>query len=53
MLITLLMFPLLLWVYVRLALTEKRDAEARFGDQWQEYASRTPRFFLLTLRRAQ
>lgn len=43
-LITLLMFPLLLWVYVRLARTEERDAEARFGAQWQEYAARTPRF---------
>lgn len=43
-LITLLMFPLLLWVYVRLALTEERDAEAHFGDQWREYAAHTPRF---------
>jgi protein-S-isoprenylcysteine O-methyltransferase Ste14 len=44
-LITLLMFPLLLWVYVRLALTEERDAQTRFGDQWREYAAHTPRFF--------
>lgn len=43
-LITLLMFPLLLWVYVRLAFTEERDAEAHFGDQWREYAAHTPRF---------
>ncbi|MEQ1527000.1 MAG: isoprenylcysteine carboxylmethyltransferase family protein [Gallionella sp.] len=43
-LITLFMFPLLLWVYVRLALTEERDAEEHFGEQWREYAAHTPRF---------
>ncbi|OGS90086.1 MAG: isoprenylcysteine carboxyl methyltransferase [Gallionellales bacterium GWA2_59_43] len=43
-LITLLMFPLLLWVYARLARAEERDVEAHFGDQWREYAARTPRF---------
>jgi protein-S-isoprenylcysteine O-methyltransferase Ste14 len=43
-LITLLMFPMLLWVYVRLAHAEERDAEARFGERWREYAARTPRF---------
>ncbi|MFA6972045.1 MAG: isoprenylcysteine carboxylmethyltransferase family protein [Gallionella sp.] len=42
---TLLVFPLLLWVYARLARTEERDVEARFGERWQEYAARTPRFF--------
>jgi protein-S-isoprenylcysteine O-methyltransferase Ste14 len=43
-LVTLLMFPLLLWVYVRLARAEERDAEALFGESWREYAARTPRF---------
>ena len=43
-LITLLMFPLLVLVYARLARTEERDAEARFGAQWREYAACTPRF---------
>jgi protein-S-isoprenylcysteine O-methyltransferase Ste14 len=43
-LITLLMFPLLLLVYMRLARTEERDAEVRYGGQWREYAARTPRF---------
>lgn len=43
-LITLLMFPLLLLVYARLARAEERDVEARFGEQWREYAARTPRF---------
>lgn len=43
-LITLLMFPILVWVYVRLAYAEEREAENRFGEQWREYAARTPRF---------
>lgn len=43
-LITLFMFPLLLWVYARLARIEERDVEARFGERWREYAARTPRF---------
>lgn len=43
-LITLLMFPILVWIYMRLAYTEERDAEARFGERWREYAARTPRF---------
>ena len=43
-LITLLMFPMLIWVYVRLAHAEERDAEARFGERWREYAARTPGF---------
>ncbi|MBI5006057.1 MAG: isoprenylcysteine carboxylmethyltransferase family protein [Nitrosomonadales bacterium] len=42
--ITLLMFPILVWVYVRLSHAEEYDAEARFGEQWREYAARTPRF---------
>lgn len=43
-LITLLMFPLLLWVYARLARAEERNVEEHFGDQWREYAARTPGF---------
>jgi protein-S-isoprenylcysteine O-methyltransferase Ste14 len=43
-LLTLLMFPVLVWMYVRLARYEERDAETSFGDQWREYAARTPRF---------
>ena len=42
--LTLLMFPVLVWMYVHLAHTEERDTEARFGAQWREYAARTPRF---------
>src|SRR5574340_696518 len=43
-LITLLMFPILVWIYARLARAEERDVEARFGERWREYAARTPRF---------
>lgn len=43
-LITLFLFPVLVWVYARLARVEEKEVEARFGDQWREYAARTPRF---------
>lgn len=42
---TLVMFPILVWVYVQLAKREERDAEAEFGDEYRRYAARTPRFF--------
>lgn len=42
--VTLGMFPILVWMYVRLARTEERDAEAHFGERWREYAAHTPRF---------
>lgn len=48
--LTLLMFPVLVWMYVRLARTEERDAEAYFGEQWREYAAHTPRFIPLRAR---
>lgn len=43
-LVTLLMFPVLLLVYTRLARAEERDVGARFGERWREYAARTPGF---------
>lgn len=43
-LLTLLMFPVLVVAYVRLALREERDARARFGAEWDEYAATTPAF---------
>ncbi len=42
--LTLLMFPILVAMYVRLALTEESEAAGAFGDQWESYARRTPRF---------
>ena len=43
-LLTLLMFPVLVWMYVRLARSEERDALAEFGDQNSRYAQKTPAF---------
>ena len=44
-LLTLAMFPVLVLMYVRLAAHEEADARATFGDTWDVYAARTPRFF--------
>lgn len=44
-LITLLMFPILVTMYVRLSKREERDAMAEFGDAYRVYAETTPRFF--------
>lgn len=43
-LLTLLMFPVLLWMYGRLAVHEERDMERQFGQDWRRYAAATPRF---------
>ena len=42
--VTLAMFPILVWMYVRLAHSEERDAIAEFGDAYRRYAARTPGF---------
>lgn len=42
---TVLMFPVLVWMYVRLARREEQDALAEFGEQYMRYAENTPRFF--------
>ena len=44
-LLTLVMFPVLVAMYVRLAKREEAEARTTFGDEWQRYAARTPRFF--------
>ena len=44
-LLTLLMFPVLLWMYVRLARREEREAQAAFGDDYRRYAMATPAFW--------
>ena len=41
--LTLLMFPLLVWMYVRLAHAEERDAQREFGEVYARYAAATPR----------
>ncbi len=42
--LTLAMFPFLVWMYVRLAHTEEREALHEFGRQYEEYAAATPRW---------
>lgn len=44
-LVTLGMFPVLVFMYVRLALREERESHAEFGDAYARYAARTPAFF--------
>jgi len=44
-LLTVLMFPVLLTMYVLLAHREERDALAEFGDEYRRYKAGTPGFF--------
>lgn len=44
-LVTLVMFPILVTIYVRLAHREEREVAAQFGETWACYASVTPRWF--------
>lgn len=48
---TLVMFPVLLIVYHRLALREEREVAAALGPAWQAYAAVTPRFLPRTYHR--
>ena len=43
-LLTLVMFPVLVWMYVRLARSEEREVEAEFGETYRAYARRVPAF---------
>ncbi len=43
-LITLIMFPILAFMYVRLAIREEKDALAGFGEAYRQYAAHTPGF---------
>lgn len=43
-LLTLLMFPILLMMYGRLAVTEEKQMQKQFGTVFDAYAARTPRF---------
>ncbi len=42
--LTLLMFPVLVWMYVRLALREEREALSEFGDEYVRYTQQTTAF---------
>lgn len=43
--LTALMFPVLVAMYIRLARTEEREVSAEFGDAYARYAAGTPEFF--------
>ena len=42
--LTLVMFPILVFMYARLATIEEREMEAQFGTEYAHYAAHTPRF---------
>lgn len=44
-LLTLAMFPFLVWMYVRLARIEEQEVVAEFGEEYRRYAAETPAFF--------
>ena len=43
-LVTLVLFPVLAVTYVRLSRREEAEVRAKFGDEWDRYAARTPAF---------
>ncbi len=43
-LLTLVMFPILIWMYVRLAKREEQEVRAEFGEAYRRYAAVTPAF---------
>lgn len=43
--LTIVMFPILVYMYVRLARTEEKEAYAEFGAEYSKYAEQTPAFF--------
>lgn len=42
--LTLAMYPVLIWMYVRLAKAEEHDTQATFGEEFDAYANRVPAF---------
>ena len=44
-LLTIAMFPILVFMYVQLARREEREVGAEWGDEYRRYAARTPAFF--------
>lgn len=43
-LLTLMMFPILLWMYGRLSITEENEMRVQFGQEYEQYAQKTPGF---------
>ena len=44
-LVTLAMFPILVFMYVRLARREEQEVRREFGEEYAKYAAKTPAFF--------
>ncbi len=44
-LVTLVMFPILITMYVRLARREEHEALSTFGEEYRAYMRQTPGFF--------
>ncbi|MFH2077953.1 MAG: isoprenylcysteine carboxylmethyltransferase family protein [Pseudomonadota bacterium] len=44
-LLTLVLYPVMLITYVRLAINEEHETRARFGTAYEQYADAVPRFF--------
>ena len=42
--LTLLMFPILVWTYIHLAKREEKDVLAEFGEEYSSYMAKTPGF---------
>lgn len=51
-LLTLLMFPILVIMYARLARREEREVQEEFGEAYTRYAAQTPAFFPRIRRKA-
>lgn len=51
-LLTLAMFPVLVWMYLRLARAEERESISRFGEAYRNYADRVPAFIPAMSRRS-
>lgn len=51
-LLTLAMYPILVWMYVRLARQEERESQAEFGDAYVRYAAQVPAFMPRFARKA-
>jgi methanethiol S-methyltransferase len=51
-LLTLIMYPILVWVYARLAIAEERDSLKRFGENYRRYMAQVPRFIPRRRRRS-
>ena len=43
--LTVIMFPILVFMYVRLARYEEREARTEFGEAYARYEIKTPAFF--------